>query len=87
MKYGTRLFLGAVAILLVATVGLLVTADRWIRHEMEQTLVRESEHEARLIAIAVEGSQRDYNVAAHRFGALLGQRVTFVNRAGKVLGD
>ncbi|MBI4420216.1 MAG: PAS domain-containing protein, partial [Gemmatimonadetes bacterium] len=87
MNFTTRLFLGAVAILLVCTLVLLVAADRWLRRDLEATLTGELDRQARLIAAALPRDPRGLNATAHRYGALIGRRVTFIDRTGRVLGD
>ena len=87
MSFATRLFLGAVAILLVSVTAMVVATDRWQRRDLEATLAAELEREARIIGAATPHDSTDLNPLAHRFGSILGRRVTFVDRDGVVLGD
>ena len=87
MNFTTRLFLGAVAILLVSTTVLLVAADRWLRSDLETVLERELERDARVVAAATPRTESELNLVAHRYGALLGRRVSLIDRDGHVLGD
>ena len=87
MNFTTRLFLGAVAILLVSTAVLLGAADRWLRRDLEATLAHELERSARLVAGATPQDPAQVNAVAHRFGATLGRRVSLIDRDGQVLGD
>jgi two-component system, OmpR family, phosphate regulon sensor histidine kinase PhoR len=87
LNFTTRLFLGAVAILLVSTAVLLFAADRWLRRDLERALAQEVERDARVVAAAIPQNLRELNPLAHRFGAILGRRVTLIDREGTVLGD
>ncbi|MSR06398.1 MAG: HAMP domain-containing protein [Gemmatimonadetes bacterium] len=87
MTFATRLFLGAVAILLVSVTAMVVATDRWQRKDLEASLAAELEREASLIASAIPRGSTTLNPLAHRFGAVLGRRVTFIARDGVVLGD
>ncbi|MBI4503824.1 MAG: PAS-domain containing protein [Gemmatimonadetes bacterium] len=87
MNFTTRLFLGAVATLLISTSVLLIAADRWLRSDLEGALEGELEREARLVAAAVPHEESQLNAVAHRYGALLGRRVSLIDRDGQVLGD
>jgi signal transduction histidine kinase len=87
LNFTTRLFLGAVAILLVSTSVLLLAADRWLRSDLETALARELERDARIVAVATPHDESQLNALAHRYGAQLGRRVTLIDRNGTVLGD
>jgi len=87
LNFTTRLFLGAVAILLVSTSVLLLAADRWLRGNLETALARELERDARIVAVSTPHDANQLNAVAHRYGAQLGRRVTLIDRDGVVLGD
>jgi signal transduction histidine kinase len=58
-----------------------------LRSKLEAALAVELTRQARLIAQALEGRPSGLNLLAHRYGALLGRRVTFIALDGRVLGD
>jgi len=87
VNFATRLFLGAVAILLVSVTALVLATDVWQRRDLEASLAAELEREARSIAVAMPHDSAALNSLAHRFGTAIGRRVTFIDRDGHVLGD
>jgi signal transduction histidine kinase len=87
LNFTSRLFLGAVGILLIATSVLLLAADRWLRADLEAALSRELERDARIVAVAVPHDEAELNALAHRYGTQLGRRVTLIDHNGVVLGD
>ncbi len=87
MNFTSRLFLGAVAILIVSTSVLLLAADRWLRRDLETALASELERDARVVAAATPHVLAELNAVAHRYGTLLGRRVTLIDSTGRVVGD
>lgn len=87
MKFSTRLVLGAVGTVFITAATLVVVADRWLRAELEQAFAEELEREAKVIAAGISSHPADLSIAAHRYGALTGRRVTLMSPDGVVLGD
>jgi two-component system phosphate regulon sensor histidine kinase PhoR len=87
VRLSTRLTLSALGLVAVTGGSLLYVSDRWIRAQLESTLVGHLELEARVIASALPLSAQDLNLAAHRYGSLLERRVTLIAADGTVLGD
>ncbi len=87
MRLFTRLLLGAVGILTLSTAVLLYASNRWLREGLNEAFAEELEKQARLVAAALATRPTDLNMAAHRYGAMLGRRVTFIAPDGTVLGD
>lgn len=77
----------ALGLLIVTGAILLYATDTWVRADLVASLTRELERDARVIAAAVPRDETRLNETAHRFGALLGRRVTFIDPEGRVLGD
>jgi signal transduction histidine kinase len=87
VKYSTRLVIGAVSLVLLTAVILVLVAGRWLRQDLEHLFAEELEREARVVAAAIAGQPPDLNVAAHRYGALTGRRITIMTPDGEVVGD
>ena len=87
MRFATRIFVGAVTVLVISVVVMLVAADTWLRGNLEEGLVTELETDARLVAEGLPRDATTLNPVAHRFGMLLGRRVTLIGSDGVVLGD
>ncbi len=87
MKFSTRLILGTLVVVII-TVGLLVaTTARALQQRLNQTFVRELETEARLVAQGIVDRPGELNAVAHRYGNVVGRRVTFIDPEGTVVGD
>lgn len=87
MRLSTRLTLAALGLVAVTGGSLLYVNHRWIRAQLETTLVGHLEREARIIAGALPRSTQNLNLAARRYGSLLERRVTLIAADGTVLGD
>ena len=87
MRLFTRLLLGAVGILTLSTAVLLYASNHWLRESLNDAFAEELEKQARIVAAALSTRPTDLNMAAHRYGAMLGRRVTFIDPDGTVLGD
>src|SRR5712692_990223 len=87
MKLATRLFLAASLLAVVTAVGLIVAADRILRHRLEDDVAAALESDARLIAGVLPSDSSVWPDVAHGYGALVGRRVTLIDPTGRVRGD
>ncbi|HWP38624.1 MAG TPA: ATP-binding protein [Gemmatimonadales bacterium] len=87
MSLGTRLILGATAILLAAIAAFSVQSSRILQTKLEAALTDELERDARVVAQAIQGRSEDLNALAHRHGQALDRRVTLIAADGRVVGD
>ncbi|MGH7547680.1 MAG: ATP-binding protein [Gemmatimonadales bacterium] len=68
-------------------VSLIVSADQVLRRHLEDEIGRGLEREARLVAALLPPDSLRWPDAARELGALVGHRVTLVDRDGRVRGD
>jgi two-component system phosphate regulon sensor histidine kinase PhoR len=87
MSIRGRILLATIAILVVTEGGLMLAADRWLRGSLERDFTAGIARETRLIAAAIPRDPAELADAAHRFGDLLGLRVTIIDSTGHVVGD
>jgi two-component system, OmpR family, phosphate regulon sensor histidine kinase PhoR len=87
LRFSTRLILGATAIVLITTTTTVVGVRGWLRSDLESEFTRELEREVRIVAVAISTQPSDLNLAAHRYGVILGRRVTLIDTQGRVVGD
>jgi len=87
LRFSTRLILGATAIVFITTITTVVGVRGWLRHDLETEFTAELEREVRIVAVAVSTQPSDLNLAAHRYGVILGRRVTLIDLQGAVVGD
>lgn len=87
MRFSNRLILGAVIIVIIVASILFIGAQRWLRGALETNFADALAGEARAIAEGLSSQPDDLHAAAHRYGALIGRRVTLIGPEGRVLGD
>lgn len=78
---------GTVAVLLVTVLVLVVSADRWLRADLEQELRSNLERQAALLREALPSDSLAWEGFAQRFGAAGGIRVTLMDRSGRVRAE
>jgi two-component system phosphate regulon sensor histidine kinase PhoR len=91
VTFRTKIFLTALAAAVVAVLVATALVSWSIRRDLEARVVVELRHEASLAAETLShrtpGTQPDIQAEAHALGNILGARVTFIARDGRVLGD
>jgi two-component system, OmpR family, phosphate regulon sensor histidine kinase PhoR len=87
MNFAQRLVAGTVLVLLVAVLILVLSADRWLRGDLEQNARTEVARVAALIREALPGDSLDWPGFAERFGKAAGLRLTIIDRSGRVRAD
>ncbi|HEX9730039.1 MAG TPA: ATP-binding protein [Gemmatimonadales bacterium] len=87
MNFGLRILLSIIAILAVAVIGSAIAAERWVRAGLEANLVDEIRRDSELLGAAMPDDPAALQEAAHRFGTMIGRRVTIIDSTGRVLGD
>jgi two-component system, OmpR family, phosphate regulon sensor histidine kinase PhoR len=87
VRLTTRLF-ASTSLLVVATVlGLILAADRILRHELESETAASLEREARLVERLISPDSTTWPSIAISLGRLIGHRVTLIDPTGRVRGD
>jgi two-component system phosphate regulon sensor histidine kinase PhoR len=87
MNFAQRLVAGTVLVLLVAVLILVLSADRWLRGDLEQNARTGLAREAALIREALPADSLDWPTFAERFGKAAGLRLTIIDRGGRVRAD
>jgi two-component system phosphate regulon sensor histidine kinase PhoR len=87
MNFAQRLVAGTVLVLLVAVLILVLSADRWLRSDLEQNARTELVREAALVREALPADSLDWPAFAERFGKAAGLRLTIIDRSGRVRAD
>lgn len=87
MKFSTRLILGTLIVVIITVGFLVITNARWLQQNLDRAFIRELETEARLVAQGLAEHPSTMNDIAHRYGRIVGRRVTFIDFSGRVIGD
>ena len=87
MNFAQRLVAGTVLVLLVAVLILVLSADRWLRGDLEQNARTGLAREAALVREALPTDSLDWPAFAERFGKAAGLRLTIIDRGGRVRAD
>ena len=87
MKFSNRLILGAVIIVIIVASILVIGAQRWLRDALEAGFAETLTGEVGAIAEGIASRPDDLHATAHRYGSILGRRVTLIGPDGRVLGD
>jgi two-component system, OmpR family, phosphate regulon sensor histidine kinase PhoR len=87
VRFGSRLVIGTIVVLLV-TVGVLVwAAEVSLRRDLETEFAAALEREARLVREALPLNQEEWGPIIGRFAAQNAHRITLIDRAGVVIED
>ena len=87
MRLATRFFLSSSLLVAATVLGLILAADRILRHELESETATSLEREARLVARLVPPDSLAWPSTAISLGQLVGHRVTLIDPTGRVRGD
>ena len=87
MRLATRGFLSTSLLVAATVLGLILAADRILRHELERETGASLEREARLVARLVPPDSLAWPTIAISLGRLIGHRVTLIDPTGRVRGD
>ncbi|HTH64190.1 MAG TPA: ATP-binding protein [Gemmatimonadales bacterium] len=87
MRLATRVFLSTSLLVAATVLGLILAADRILRHELERETGASLEREARLVARLVPPDSLAWPTIAISLGRLIGHRVTLIDPTGRVRGD
>jgi two-component system phosphate regulon sensor histidine kinase PhoR len=87
VRLATRFFLSSSLLVAATVLGLILAADRILRHELESETAASLEREARLVARLVPPDSLAWPSTAISLGRLVGHRVTLIDPTGRVRGD
>ena len=87
MSFRVRILLATLAILVVTVGALMIAADQWLRHDLQQRVVAELSRETRLAAAEIPHALWEIPSAADRIAALVGHRISIIDSTGNTLGD
>ena len=87
MTFARRLLLGTVLVLFVTVAILVVSAERWLRADLERNLATILEHQARLVLTALPADSLTWQDFSRRAGSAGRVRITLIERSGRVRAD
>ena len=87
MTFARRLLLGTVLVLFVTVGILVVSAERWLRADLERNLATSLGHQARLVVTALPADSLTWQSFAGRVGSAGLVRITVIDRSGRVRAD
>ena len=87
MTFARRVVTGTVLVLVVALGTLVWVAGRALSRSLEDNIAHVLEREARLVAAALPAEAGAWQDAVRRFSQQTGNRITLVDRAGRVVAD
>jgi signal transduction histidine kinase len=87
VTFARRLLLGTVLVLFVTVAILVVSAERWLRADLERNLATSLEHQARLVVTALPADSLTWQEFSRRVGSAGRVRITLVERSGRVRAD
>jgi signal transduction histidine kinase len=87
MTFARRVVIGTVLVLLVALGTLVWVAGRALSRSLEDNIAHVLEREARLVAAALPADAGAWQDAVRRFSERTGNRITVVDREGRVVAD
>ena len=87
MTFARRVITGTVLVLVVALGTLVWVAGRALSRSLEDNIAHVLEREARLVAAALPVNAGAWQDAVRRFSQQTGNRITLVDRAGRVVAD
>jgi len=87
LTFARRLLLGTVLVLFVTVAILVVSAERWLRADLERNLATILEHQARLVLTALPADSLTWQDFSRRAGSAGRVRITLIERSGRVRAD
>ncbi len=87
MTFARRVVTGSILVLLVALGTLVWVATRALGRSLEDDIAHVLEREARLVAAALPPEAAGWQDAVRRFSAETGNRITLMDRTGRVVAD
>jgi signal transduction histidine kinase len=87
MTFARRLIAGTVLVLLVTVLVLVVSAERWLRADLERDLRGNLERQAHLLIEALPTDSLGWPQFTRRFGNAGEVRVSLIDRSGRVRAD
>ncbi len=87
MTFARRLIAGIALVVFITVATLVWAAERSLRLDLEHDIARSLEQEARLVRAALPADSLDWQAAVRRLGSESGDRVTVVDRDGRVRAD
>ena len=87
MTFSRRVVLGTVLVLLVTVSILVVSAERWLRADLERNTATSLEQQARLLVTALPDDSLAWPDFSRRARSAGGARITLIDRSGRVRAD
>jgi two-component system phosphate regulon sensor histidine kinase PhoR len=87
VNFARRLIAGTVVVLLVTVLVLVISAERWLRGDLEQELQGNLQRQAALLRVALPSDSSGWGEFARRMGGAGGIRVTLMDSDGRVRAD
>ena len=87
MTFARRLLLGTVLVLFITVAILVLSADRWLRADLERSLATSLEHQARLVMTALPADTLAWQDFSRRVGSAGQVRITLIEQSGRVRAD
>jgi len=87
VTFARRLLLGTVLVLFITVAILVLSAERWLRADLERSLATSLEHQARLVMTALPADTLAWQEFSRRVGSAGQVRITLIERSGRVRAD
>ncbi len=87
MTFARRLLLGTVLVLVITVSVLVISAERWLRADLERNVATSLEHQARLLVTALPADSLGWQEFSRRAGSAGRVRITLIERSGRVRAD
>jgi two-component system phosphate regulon sensor histidine kinase PhoR len=87
LTFARRLLLGTVLVLFITVAILVLSADRWLRADLERSLATSLEHQARLVMTALPADTLAWQDFSRRVGSAGQVRITLIEQSGRVRAD